>query len=662
MPTVYRRKPGSRHYKDYTEEQLKECLNAIKNKELTQRAAAVKYRIPRSTIKIKLRNFNMTSPGRPTVFGETEEQSFVAHITALSEYGFPLCELDLVMIVRDYLQSQGRQVKQFNNNVPGKEWVKNFLRRHKRLTTRFANNIKRVRAQVSQDIISNYIDRLAPELDGVPPENIYNYDETNLCDDPGKKKIICRRGTKYPEHIMNSTKISFSVMFCGNAAGESIPPYIIYKSEHLWSTWMENGPDGTRYNRTKSGWIDSATFEDWFLRHLLPILKKKSGRKVIIGDNLASHINFNVLEECGKNNIAFICLPPNATHILQPLDVAYFRPLKVKWRQVLMTWKESQVGRKLTTTPKEIFPGLLKKALDNLPDTRENLIAGFKKTGIVPLNKNDALERLPKQDRVINLELITGSFLKKLESSRAGDSSVATKVAKKKKLNVPAGKSISLADIIEAGPSGEQKTKQGKKQKRTRCQRGKKNIRFENSSTSCSDSNISLASSTEDLIVSESDQGEDDELPLPSSVKKTRRCIDIDQVQNAPAQDKNRLPDPQLEDKIQDIQPQEKPNDVSDPQPEVQVPQTDSKSQGQIYNIGDHVIVRWDSRIYPGEIIAHSEEGATVSCMKRGIKFWKWPKIKDEEFYRWHNIISKINAPKFLKKGSFHVPEIDNFS
>jgi hypothetical protein len=31
------------------------------------------------------------------------------------------------------------------------------------------------------------------ELEGVPPENIWNYDETNLMDDPGAKKAIFKR-------------------------------------------------------------------------------------------------------------------------------------------------------------------------------------------------------------------------------------------------------------------------------------------------------------------------------------------------------------------------------------------------------------------------------------------------------------------------------------
>jgi hypothetical protein len=113
-------------------------------------------------------------------------------------------------------------------------------------------------------------------------------------------------------------------MITGTAAGELLPPYVIYKSEGMWTSWVEGGPAGSRYNRTKSGWIDLTCFEDYFLWLLLPVLKKKPGRKVVISDNLSSHISVDVLKACKENNIAFISLPPNSTHLTQPLDVAYF--------------------------------------------------------------------------------------------------------------------------------------------------------------------------------------------------------------------------------------------------------------------------------------------------------------------------------------------------
>ena len=165
---------------------------------------------------------------------------------------------------------------------------------------------------------------------------------TNLTDDPGCKRIIAKRGCKYPERVINSAKSSVSLLVCGSASGDLLPPYIVYKAESMWSTWTEGGPKKPRYNRTKSGWFDALTFEDWFITLVVPALKKLVGRKVIIGDNLVTHLSVKVLKLCEENNIGFIALPPNSTHLTQPLDVAFFRPMKIAWRKQLSCWKEKR--------------------------------------------------------------------------------------------------------------------------------------------------------------------------------------------------------------------------------------------------------------------------------------------------------------------------------
>ena len=91
------------------------------------------------------------------------------------------------------------------------------------------------------------------ELEGVQPSNIRNYDETNLIHDLGNKRIITKRGMKYPERIINCMQTATSLMFCSSASGKILPPYVVYKAEAIRSTWTENGPPGTRYNRSKSG-------------------------------------------------------------------------------------------------------------------------------------------------------------------------------------------------------------------------------------------------------------------------------------------------------------------------------------------------------------------------------------------------------------------------
>jgi len=91
-------------------------------------------------------------------------------------------------------------------------------------------------------------------------------------------------------------------MFCSAASGLVLPVYVVYKGEHLWSTWLEGGAVKTCYNRSKSGSFDAILFSDWFEKVFVPVAKTKTGRVVIIRDNLASHFTERVLELAAENN------------------------------------------------------------------------------------------------------------------------------------------------------------------------------------------------------------------------------------------------------------------------------------------------------------------------------------------------------------------------
>ena len=202
-------------------------------------------------------------------FHTGRRKKFKAYVFTTSAYGFPVDMFDLRCIVKAYADRKGMKIRHFKNNMPGTEWALSFLRCHQDLTTRFASNIKHKRAEVSPTVIDDFAN-LSKELEGVAVGNIWNYDETNLSDNPGQKRVLTKRGCMYPERVMNSTKSSTSLIFCGSADGQLLPPYVVYKAEALWTMWMENGPTDARYNRSRSGWFDNLCFEDWFFSLLLP--------------------------------------------------------------------------------------------------------------------------------------------------------------------------------------------------------------------------------------------------------------------------------------------------------------------------------------------------------------------------------------------------------
>ena len=185
----------------------------------------------------------------------------VASIYQLASYRVPLDEFDIRCMVKSYLDKKRIKASVFKNNLPGTDWLRSFMQRHN-LTKRIADNVKISRAEVNAETINSYFDNLEQELKDIPANKIFNYDETNITDDPGVKTVIVRRGYgRRVEQKQEHSRQSTSVMFCGNAAGDYLPPMVVYKAKNLYQGWTEGDPAGTIYDSTPSGWFDAETFE-----------------------------------------------------------------------------------------------------------------------------------------------------------------------------------------------------------------------------------------------------------------------------------------------------------------------------------------------------------------------------------------------------------------
>lgn len=113
-----------------------------------------------------------------------------------------------------------------------------------------------------------------------------------------------------------------------------------YKAKNIYKEWCCHRPIDTVYSCTKNGWFDIAQFKIWFSNNLCHQPSDLIGPIVLIGDNLGSHFSEKVLQYCHKNEIQFSCLPPNSTHLYQPLDVAVSGPIKTEWNNILDSWRK----------------------------------------------------------------------------------------------------------------------------------------------------------------------------------------------------------------------------------------------------------------------------------------------------------------------------------
>ena len=130
------------------------------------------------------------------------------------------------------------------------------------------------------------------------------------------------------------------------------------------------------------------------MKVILKYVQKNPGCYVLFGDNLASHFNIEVVRVAEENEIHFVMLPPNATHIFQSLDVAVFSSLKQSWRVILDEWKREV--RTEGAFDKQFFPSLLKRLVNSQESfMQKNLQSGFRACGIHPLQRSEPLSRLP---------------------------------------------------------------------------------------------------------------------------------------------------------------------------------------------------------------------------------------------------------------------------
>ncbi|GAB1602359.1 uncharacterized protein LOC115211605 [Argonauta hians] len=380
--------------KTFSEDDLRDAINCYKNggKGVTFRSVARKFGVPRSTLErwVNKRESAHFRSGRDTVLSTEIEEYLIEALLYLGDLGWTLDNDQLKFIVKSYLDSMELQTV-FKNNVPGDDWLHHFMNRWEdRLTLRKPNNVNNLKVRELPDaIIEGFFQMLTQLVNqlGITdlPERFYNLNETGLNLDPKKKKTFHHRGIKNGQYVMPSVgKTLYTVLFCGNAEGEYLPPYVIYKGKYLYDTWMMGGPAGTTYNITETGWMDDYVFENWVTQTFLPFVKNREKPIIVFFDGNGSHITYQTASKARNAGVHLVCLPPHSSGALQPLEISVYGPAKKVWHRILQTYyKESS----LKSVQKLVFPSLLKRFFDEaFLGRKDNLINGFRKSGFCPLD------------------------------------------------------------------------------------------------------------------------------------------------------------------------------------------------------------------------------------------------------------------------------------
>jgi hypothetical protein len=127
--------------------------------------------------------------------------------------------------------------------------------------------------------------------------------------------------------------------------------------------------------------MNQELFHSWFTAHFLQYAPSKRPLLLLL-DGHASHYCPKTIQIAAEKQVILFALPPNTTHLTQPLDRTCFSPLKTEWKQECHKFRTNNPGKVVNRLEfSSIFARAWFQAMK-----MENIIAGFRVSGIYPLN------------------------------------------------------------------------------------------------------------------------------------------------------------------------------------------------------------------------------------------------------------------------------------
>ena len=160
-----------------------------------------------------------------------------------------------------------------------------------------------------------------------------------------------------------------------------LPPCLVYPRKRKVPEKLHGGAvPGTLFASTESGWMNDSVYLEWFKFFLQNIPPTRP--VLLIQDGHSSHMSIKLIELARANDVHLLCLPAHTTHILQPLDVGVFKSFKAFFSKACSTYLSKNPGRVITN---DMIASLVATAYPEA-FTPNNIMGGFRKTGIHPIN------------------------------------------------------------------------------------------------------------------------------------------------------------------------------------------------------------------------------------------------------------------------------------
>lgn len=376
------------------------AANLVLNQGWSIRQAAMEMAISKSTLARHLKlhrtagndDFHHSAKNDVRrVFSSEEEEALKCYLKEASLMHYGLTRKQFRSLALDFAQvnSKNYPASWDRDGMAGKNFYYEFMRRHGNdLSLRKPQATSLARStSFNRHNVSTFFSKLkeVQEREGFTPDRIYNVDETGMSTVHNPSNVIATKGAKQVGHMTSGERgVNVTVISSVNAIGNSVPPAFVFPRVHYKDNMLKGAPPGSIGFAHISGWSNSEIFVSYlqhFIKHSKPSLENKV---LLILDNHKSHVSIECLKLAKDSGIVLLTFPPHTSHKLQPLDRSVFGPLKKYYNTTCGEWLLSNGGRPMTIYDVSECVG---RAYP-LAFTPQNIQAGFRVSGIFPLNEN----------------------------------------------------------------------------------------------------------------------------------------------------------------------------------------------------------------------------------------------------------------------------------
>nr|CCA14821.1 PREDICTED: similar to ENSANGP00000028549 putative [Albugo laibachii Nc14] len=159
--------------------------------------------------------------------------------------------------------------------------------------------------------------------------------ETGFGQKTKSRKVIAVCGPKNVWTKCIDMSFHLALVACVSASGSCLPPLFLLPGQCLNRDMLSKcSVPGATVTVAPKALTNQATFVfvKWLEHFAANVPSCVIQPLLLIYDGFASHYSKRIVEKAIEMKIILLLLPPNSTHILQPLDVSVFKPFKTSLR------------------------------------------------------------------------------------------------------------------------------------------------------------------------------------------------------------------------------------------------------------------------------------------------------------------------------------------